>query len=100
VSVPVGYDGVLAEKLICRLAEGFTTFDLTGAVLSPERQIPVFGKVLCLGQAVLFRRDSPVASLQKCRALPVTTICPFIYLDASSHYRVLLHATSACVQIV
>ncbi len=75
-ALPQGDDLEFEAKLLRRLPERLPDAKDSGATLSFEFQIPIFRKVLRVGETFLLGRFPPVLASKKSGALPIGTIFP------------------------
>jgi len=84
----LGDEVVLAQKLFRRFAEGFLGFDLAGAELAAELQLPVFGDLLGFRQALFLRARAAVFPAEVAGTLPAAAVRTFVNVNLAAQDRV------------
>ena len=90
IALALGDDLVFALELHGGFAEGFFAGYFTVPDLAAQSQIPVFGEVLGLGEAVFLGRDAPVLAGEIGRSLPQAAVVAAVNVDFAAEDRVFL----------
>src|SRR6266851_4069403 len=74
-------DVVFAQVLFRRFAKGFFGFDLAGAELAPELQVPVLGDLLGFREALFLRARAAVFPAEVAGTLPAAAVRAFVNVN-------------------
>jgi hypothetical protein len=81
-------DVVFAQVLFRRFAKSFFGFDLAGAELSSELQVPVLGDLLGFREAVFLGARAAVLPAEIAGTLPAAAVRAFVNVDLAAQDRV------------
>ncbi len=81
----LGDNFVFLGEPVGRLPEGLLLLYLSPAVLSPELQVPIFGKFLRTRKAVLLCAHTSIFAGQIGGALPILTVFPLVDMELATH---------------
>jgi len=76
---------VLAPELLSGFLKRRSCLEQAGSMLALQFQIPVFSEIRGMGQALVFRRFTPVVTVEIRVTLPESAILPLVEVEFSSH---------------